>query len=48
MVSMSGGDDGSPVLTIALVGIGLVLALGASALVLAGRRDRKAPASARR
>ena len=48
MVAMSGSDDGSPVLAIALVGIGLVLALGASALVLAGRRDRKAPASARR
>ena len=48
MVSMSGSDDGSPVLAIALVGVGLVLALGASALVLAGRRDRKAPASARR
>ena len=48
MVSMSGGDDGSPVLAIALVGIGLVLALGATALVLAGRRDRKAPAKARR
>ena len=48
MVSMSGNDDGSPVLAIALVGVGLVLALGASALVLAGRRDRKAPASARR
>ncbi|MGI8686311.1 MAG: hypothetical protein ACR2MO_14690 [Acidimicrobiales bacterium] len=48
MVSMSGGDDGSPVLAIALVGIGLVLALGASALVLAGRREGKAPARARR
>lgn len=48
MVSMSGGGDGSPVLAIALVGVGLVMALGASALVLAGRRDRKVPASARR
>jgi hypothetical protein len=48
MVSMSGGSDGSPALAIALVGVGLVLALGASALVLAGRRDSKAPARARR
>ena len=48
MVSMSGGSDGSPALAIALVGVGLVLALGASALVLAGRRDSKAPAKARR
>jgi hypothetical protein len=48
MVSMSGGSDGSPALAIALVGVGLVLALGASALVLAGRRESKAPAKARR
>lgn len=48
MVSMAGGSDGSPALAIALVGIGLVLALGASALVLAGRREAKAPAQARR
>ena len=48
MVSMAGDSDGSPVLAIALVGIGLVLALGASALVLASRRDSKAPARARR
>ena len=48
MVSMSGDSDGSPALAIALVGVGLVLALGASALVLAGRRDSKAPARARR
>lgn len=48
MVSMSGSSDGSPALAIALVGIGLVLALGASALVLAGRRDSKVPAKARR
>ena len=48
MVSMASDSDGSPALAIALVGIGLVLALGASAVVLAGRRDRKAPASARR
>ena len=49
MVSMAGdSDDGSPVLAIALVGIGLALALGASALVLASRRDRKAPATAKR
>ena len=49
MVSMAAdGSDGSPVLAIALVGIGLVLALGASAVVLAGRRDRKAPAKAQR
>lgn len=48
MVSMSGGSDGSPVLAIALVGIGLVLALGASALVLTGRRDRKAVSRATR
>ena len=48
MVSMANDSGGSPVLAIALVGIGLVLALGASALVLAGRRDSKAPAGARR
>ena len=48
MVSMADDSDGSPALAIALVGIGLVLALGASALVLAGRRDRKAPARANR
>ena len=48
MVSMVGGSDGSPVLAIALVGVGLVLALGASAVVLAGRRESKAPAGARR
>ena len=49
MVSMDTGDSGgSPVLAIALVGVGLVLALGASAVVLAGRRDRKAVAEARR
>jgi hypothetical protein len=46
MVSMASDDTGSPALAIALVGIGLVLALGASAVVLAGRRDRKAPAKA--
>ena len=48
MVSMANDSDGSPALAIALVGVGLVLALGASAVVLAGRRDRKAPAEARR
>lgn len=48
MVSMASNDNGSPALAIALVGIGLVLALGASAVVLAGRRDRKAPAKANR
>ena len=48
MVSMASDDNGSPALAIALVGIGLVLALGASAVVLAGRRDRKAPAKASR
>jgi len=48
MVSMSGGSDGSPALAVALVAVGLVLALGASALVLAGRRESKAPARARR
>lgn len=48
MVSMASDSDGSPVLAIALVGIGLALALGASAVVLAGRRDRKAPATAKR
>ena len=48
MVSMSDDSSGSPALAIALVGVGLVLALGASALVLASRRDRKAPARARR
>ena len=48
MVSMADDSDGSPALAIALVGVGLVLALGATALVLAGRRDSKAPAKARR
>ena len=48
MVSMASDDNGSPALAIALVGVGLVLALGASAVVLAGRRDRKAPAKASR
>ena len=48
MVSMSSDSDGSPALAIALVGVGLVLALGASAVVLAGRRERKAPAARRR
>ena len=48
MVTMSGDSGGSSALAIALVGVGLVLALGASALVLAGRRDSKAPARARR
>ncbi|MGQ0521922.1 MAG: hypothetical protein ACT4PX_12350, partial [Actinomycetota bacterium] len=49
MVSMSGdSSDGSPALAIALVGMGLLLALGASAVVLAGRRERRAPAGARR
>lgn len=48
MVSMANDSDGSSALAIALVGVGLVLALGASALVLAGRRDRKAPAKAGR
>lgn len=48
MVSMSGAKDGSPALAVALVGVGLVLALGASAVVLAGRRGRRAPAGARR
>ena len=48
MVSMASESDGSPALAIALVGIGLALALGASAVVLAGRRDRKAPATAKR
>lgn len=47
MVAMANESDGSPVLAIALVGIGLALALGATALVL-GRRDRKAPATAKR
>ena len=49
MVSMAGdSSDGSPALAIALVGIGLLLALGASAVVLASRREGKAPAKARR
>ncbi len=48
MVSMASDDNGSPALAIALVGIGLLLALGASAVVLAGRRDRKAPVQAKR
>lgn len=48
MVSMAGDSSGSPALAIALVGIGLVLSLGASALVLSGRREQKAPARARR
>jgi hypothetical protein len=48
MVSMASDSDGSPALAIALVGVGLLLALGASAVVLAGRRDRKAPAKASR
>jgi hypothetical protein len=48
MVSMADDGDGSPWLAIALVGLGLVLSLGATALVLAGRRERKAPAAARR
>jgi hypothetical protein len=49
MVSMAADDSGgSSALAIALVGVGLVLALGASAVVLAGRRDRKSPAKARR
>ena len=48
MVSMASGSEGSPVLAIALVGVGLALALGASALVLAGRRVSKAPAPTRR
>ena len=47
MVAMASDDNGSPVLAIALVGVGLALALGATALVL-GRRDRKAPATAKR
>lgn len=48
MVSMATESDDSPALAIALVGVGLVLALGASALVLAGRRESKVPAGARR
>lgn len=49
MVSMAGdGSDGSPALAIGLVGVGLLLALGASAVVLASRREGKAPAKARR
>ena len=49
MVSMAGdGSDSSPALAIGLVGIGLLLALGASAVVLASRRESKAPAKARR
>ena len=49
MVSMSGdSSDSSPALAIALMGMGLLLALGASAMVLAGRRERRAPAGARR
>ncbi|MGH9154970.1 MAG: hypothetical protein ACRD1K_03770, partial [Acidimicrobiales bacterium] len=47
MVSMA-DSGGSPWLAIALVGLGLVLSLGATALVLAGRRDAKAPVGARR
>ncbi|HVL93449.1 MAG TPA: hypothetical protein VM264_08895, partial [Acidimicrobiales bacterium] len=47
MVSMD-SDGGSPWLAIALVGLGLVLSLGATALVLAGRRDAKAPVGTRR
>jgi len=42
------GGNGSPWLAISLVGLGLVLTLGATALVLSSRRDRKAPAAARR
>ncbi|MEO7837403.1 MAG: hypothetical protein ABIS21_07165 [Acidimicrobiales bacterium] len=45
---MSDDSNGSPALAIALVGVGLVLALGASALVLSNRRPSKAPAGARR
>jgi len=48
MVSMAGDGGGSSTLAIALVGVGLVLALGATAIVVAGRRDRKDPAVARR
>lgn len=48
MVSMADDGNGSPWLAIGLVGLGLVLSLGATALVVAGRRDRKAPAAARR
>lgn len=49
MVSMAAeNSDGSPVLAIVLVGVGLALAIGATALVLAGRRDREAPATSRR
>lgn len=48
MVSMAGESDGSPWLAIGLVGMGLALSLGATALVIAGRRDRKSPAAARR
>lgn len=47
MVSMA-DSDGSPWLAIGLVGLGLVLSLGATALVLAGRRESKAPVGARR
>ena len=48
MVAMSDDSSGSPALAIALVGIGLVLALGASAVVLASRREAKAPVKAPR
>jgi len=48
MVSMSGDDGGSPVLAIVLTGAGLLLSLGATAVAVAARRERKAPATARR
>lgn len=47
MVSMA-SSHGSPWLAISLVGVGLVLSLGATALVVAGRRERKAPVGAHR
>ena len=48
MVSMSDDSSNSPALAIALVGVGLVLALGASALVLASRRDQRSAARVKR
>ncbi|HET7487447.1 MAG TPA: hypothetical protein VFJ85_05915 [Acidimicrobiales bacterium] len=45
---VASGSGGSSAVPFVLIGVGLVLALGATALVLAGRRSRKAPARAER
>lgn len=44
----SSKSDGTPWLAFGLVGVGLVLSLAASAMVLGGRREERAPARARR